>query len=199
MPETQKSLLLRVCDGDDVAWERFADLYQPLLFHWLRRQSVEHNDAEDLAQEILLIVMKQLPDFTHAGRPGAFRAWLRTITFNRARDFWKTHQRGIHLGRDSRAPEFLEQLEDPQSDLAQQWNQEHDQYVLRCLLDVMDLEFEPRTVRAFRRVALEGASAQEVALELGMSVGAVYVARSRVLQRIRQEADGLLDAADEMM
>src|SRR6516164_4011555 len=65
--------------------------------------------------------------------------------------------------------------------------------VFRCLLDLIEAEFEPATRRAFRRLALDGASGAEVADELGMSVAAVYVAKSRVLQRIRQEAEGLID------
>ena len=65
--------------------------------------------------------------------------------------------------------------------------------MLRCLLDLMEREFEPDTVRAFRRLAVDGAPAAEVARELGTTVGAVYVAKSRVLRRIREEADGLLD------
>jgi RNA polymerase sigma-70 factor, ECF subfamily len=70
---------------------------------------------------------------------------------------------------------------------------EHDRYVLDCLLDLVEEEFEPATVRAFRRLALDGASGAEAAAELGLSVAAVYVAKSRVLQRIRQEAEGLID------
>jgi RNA polymerase sigma-70 factor (ECF subfamily) len=73
------------------------------------------------------------------------------------------------------------------------WDEEHDRYVLRCLLEAIELEFEPATVRAFRRVALEGATGAEVAGELGMSLGAIYAARSRVLRRLRELADGLID------
>jgi RNA polymerase sigma-70 factor (ECF subfamily) len=77
--------------------------------------------------------------------------------------------------------------------LNRQWDEEHDRYVLRCLLELMELEFEPTTVLAFRRVALEQADSAEVAKELGISVGAVYAAKSRVLGRLRQEAEGLID------
>ena len=87
----------------------------------------------------------------------------------------------------------LRQLEDPNSELNRQWDEEHDQYVLRCLLDVIALEFEASTVQAFRRVALEGASSEQAAQELGLSVGAVYIAKSRVLHRLREQAEGLLD------
>jgi hypothetical protein len=82
---------------------------------------------------------------------------------------------------------------DPDSDLNRQWDEEHDRYVIGCLLDRVEQEFEPTTLRAFRRLALEGASGAEVAGELGLSVAAVDMAKSRVLERIRSEAEGLID------
>jgi len=93
----------------------------------------------------------------------------------------------------SSATAALQQIADPDSTLNRQWDEEHDQYVLNCLLDLVDEEFEPTTLRAFRRLALDGVSGAEVAQELGLSVAAVYVAKSRVLARIRQEAEGLID------
>ncbi|MFO0847305.1 MAG: hypothetical protein U0871_01920 [Gemmataceae bacterium] len=91
----------------------------------------------------------------------------------------------------------LRQLEDPDSELARRWDEEHDRYVLRCLLDVVQEEFEPATVQAFRRLTLDDAPGAVVAAELGLSVGAVYVAKSRVLQRIRKEAEGLIGPAPD--
>jgi RNA polymerase sigma-70 factor (ECF subfamily) len=87
----------------------------------------------------------------------------------------------------------LQQIADPDSDLNRQWDEEHDRYVIGCLLDMVEEEFEPATLQAFRRLALEGASGAEVAGELGLSVAAVYMAKSRVLQHIRSEAAGLID------
>lgn len=87
----------------------------------------------------------------------------------------------------------LQQIEDPNSDLNRQWDEEHDGYVLDCLLDLVEEKFEPATVQAFRRLALDGAAGAVVASELGMSVAAVYGAKSRVLAHIRQEAEGLID------
>src|SRR5262249_6406081 len=91
------------------------------------------------------------------------------------------------------AEAILAELEDPDSPLNRFWAEEHDRYVLRCLLEMMELEFEACTVRAFRRVALEGATGAEVAAELEMTVAAVYAARSRVLRRLREVAGGLID------
>ena len=83
--------------------------------------------------------------------------------------------------------------EDPDSPLNRYWDEEHDRHVLRCLLELAELEFEPTTMRAFRRVALEGASGSEAAGELGLSLATVYAARSRILRRLRELAEGLLD------
>jgi RNA polymerase sigma-70 factor (ECF subfamily) len=193
MDDTRQSLLLRAQTGDEGAWKDLTDLYRPLIVGWLRYQAVPANEVDDLVQEILLAVVQNLPSFSHSGRLGAFRSWLRTIAHNRACDFWKARSRQAHASGDSSVAEALRQLEDSDSELNRQWDEEHDRYVLRCLLDLMELEFEPSTVQAFRRVALEGASNAEAAQELGLSVGAVYAAKSRVLGRLRREAEGLID------
>ena len=193
MDVTRQSLLLRAQTGDAEAWKDLADLYHPLLLTWLGRQQVPKNDIDDLVQEILLAVFQYLPSFRHSGQRGAFRAWLRTIACNRARDYWRARKNHTPASGGSDVKEVLNQIEDPESELNHQWDQEHDRYVLRCLLDLMEQEFEPSTLRAFRRLALEGASGAEVAGELGLSVAAVYVAKSRVLQKIRERAAGLID------
>jgi RNA polymerase sigma-70 factor (ECF subfamily) len=149
--------------------------------------------VDDLVQDILLTVVQNLSSFRHSGRRGAFRSWLRAIAHSRACDFWRARGRQALASGDSDVAETLRQLEDADSALNRQWDEEHDQYVLRCLLDVMALEFETSTVQAFRRVALEGASSEQAAQELGLSVGAVYIAKSRVLNRLRQQAEGLID------
>jgi RNA polymerase sigma-70 factor (ECF subfamily) len=190
---TRQSLLLRAQTGEEAAWQDFTDLYSPLILGWLRRQGVPGNDLDDLSQDILLAVVKYLPSFHHSGNRGAFRTWLRTIVCHRTCDYWRAVDPGPLASGDSGATAALQQLVDPNSDLNQQWDQEHDRYVLRCLLELVEQEFEPKTLQAFRRLALDGASGAEVAQELGLSVAAVYVAKSRVLQRIRREAEGLID------
>jgi RNA polymerase sigma-70 factor (ECF subfamily) len=193
MNETRQSLLLRAQRGEENAWKDLTDLYRPLILGWLNRQGVPARDLEDLSQDILLSVVKHLPTFEHSGHRGAFRSWLRTIVCSRATDFWRGQNAGTRASGGSGAVAALEQIADPDSDLNRQWDEEHDRYVLDCLLDFVEEEFEPLTLQAFRRLALEGAAGAEVARELGMSVAAVYGAKSRVLQRIRQEAEGLID------
>jgi RNA polymerase sigma-70 factor (ECF subfamily) len=193
MDVTRQSLLVRAQTGDSSAWKDLTALYRPLLVGWLRYQAVPVNEVDDLVQEILLAVVQNLPSFSHSGRVGAFRGWLRTIAHNRACDFWKARSRLQPAAGGSSMVETLGQLEDPDSELNRLWDAEHDRYVLRCMLELMELEFEPTTVQAFRRVTVEGAASADVARELGISVGAVYAAKSRVLGRLREEAEGLID------
>jgi RNA polymerase sigma-70 factor (ECF subfamily) len=192
MNETRQSLLLRAQTGEESAWKDLTELYRPLIIGWLNRQGVPAGDLEDLSQEVLLSVVKHLPGFEHSGHRGAFRSWLRTIVCSRTADYWRALEVAAPAG-GSGATAALQQIADPDSELNRQWDQEHDRYVLHCLLDLMEEEFEPITLQAFRRLALDGVSGAEAAQELGLSVAAVYVAKSRVLARIRQEAEGLID------
>src|SRR5262245_30118998 len=193
MDQTRQSLLLRAQAGEGGAWKDLTGLYRPLIDGWLNRQGVPAGDLDDLSQDILLSVVKHLPTFEHSGRRGAFRSWLRTIVCSRTADYWRAADAGARGGGGSGAIAALQQIADPDSDLNRRWDEEHDRYVLDCLLDLVEEEFEPATVRAFRRLAIDGASGAEAAAELGLSVAAVYMAKSRVLQRIRQEAEGLID------
>jgi RNA polymerase sigma-70 factor (ECF subfamily) len=193
MDVTRQSLLVRARDGVEEAWNDLVDLYRPLILSWLRRHGVPGNDLDDLSQDILLTVLKHLPSFSHSGNRGAFRAWLRTIVCHRTTDYWRSRDPDTLAVGGSGVTEALQQLQDPSSDLNRYWDEEHDRYVFRCLLDLVEQEFEPITVQAFRRMALDGASGAEVARELGVAVGTVYSAKSRVLRRIRQEAEGLID------
>ena len=138
-------------------------------------------------------MVKHLPGFQHTGQRGAFRAWLRTIVCSRTADYWRALDARTQASGGSGATAALQQIADPDSKLNRQWDEEHDRYVLRRLLDLVEEEFEPLTLRAFRRVSLDGVSGAAAAQELEMSVAAVYMAKSRVLARIRQEAEGLID------
>jgi RNA polymerase sigma-70 factor (ECF subfamily) len=193
MEDTRKSLLLRAQTGEENAWKDLTDLYRPLILGWLKRQSVAAGDIDDLNQEILLSVVRCLPTFEHSGRPGAFRSWLRTIVCSRTIDYWRAMNAGTQASGANDAAVALQQIEDPQSDLNRRWDEEHDRYVLRCLLGLMQEEFEPTTLQAFRRLTFDGVSGAQAAEELGLTVSAVYNAKSRVLKRIRQEAEGLID------
>src|SRR5262249_6737905 len=132
---------------------------------------------------------RDLSTFRH-DRPGSFRRWLLTITVNRLRAFWRSRQ---HRRAAQPLDDLLGQLEDPGSELSQRWDREHNQYVMQRLLLLIETAFAPPTWQAFRRVVLDDCKPAQVAADLGMSENAVLLAKSRVLNRLRQEGEGLLD------
>lgn len=193
MDLTRQSLLLRAQAGDAASWERLVSIYEPLIRQWLHRQGVTPQDADDLVQDVLVVLTRQLPSFRHAGRPGSFRTWLRTIAVNRAREFWRAGKVRQQAGGGSTFLQVLEQLDDPESDLSREWDAQHDRHVCQRLLLIIAQDFEPNTLKAFSRLVFDGASGADVAEELGMTRAAVFMAQSRVLKRLREEAAGLLD------
>jgi RNA polymerase sigma-70 factor (ECF subfamily) len=194
MSPTSATFLERLRDRADAeAWQRLVDLYSPLLTGWLRRHTLQDADVDDLVQEVLLTVAREAPQFQHSGRPGAFRHWLRTILANRLREFWRARRLRPAATGDCDFAGILDQLEDPNSGISRLWDQEHDQHIVRRLLAMMEPQFAPSTWQAFRRVVLEGARPDAVAAELGLTLNAVFIAKSRVLQRLRAESRGLLD------
>ncbi len=194
MPPTSVSLLERLRSQPDAeSWRRLVELYTPLIHGWLRRHAVAPADADDLTQDVMAVVVRELPNFEHNHRPGAFRNWLRTITVHRLRMLWRSRQNRPAATGDSDFLQMLDQLEDPHSGLSRLWDREHDEHVARRLMELAEPQFEPTTWRAFRRVVLDGVKAAVAAAELQLSVNAVLLAKSRVLSRLRQEMEGLTD------
>jgi RNA polymerase sigma-70 factor (ECF subfamily) len=192
--ETSHSLLEHVrAHADPDSWQRLVALYTPLLQTWMRRYDVlAAADVDDLTQEVLLAVARDLPTFDHRSEPGAFRRWLRVILIHRLRNFWRARQHRPMAVGGSDFLKQLEQLEDAGSVLSQLWDHEHDRHVLNRLLDEIEPRFAPLTWQAFRRQVLDGASAETVAHELNMPLPSVYAAKSRIVKALRQLAAGLV-------
>jgi len=193
MSVTSATLLERLKDARDAdAWGRLVDLYTPLIRGWAERLNVRGADADDLVQEVMAVVVRRFPEFVHPDKPGAFRGWLRAIAANCARTMWKS--RKVHPAAPGGTDfgSYLARLEDPTDDFARAWEREHDLHVTRRLLDRIKGDFEERTWKIFTRFVLDGLSAEAVATETGTTPNAVYIAKSRVLSRLRQEAGGLL-------
>jgi RNA polymerase sigma-70 factor (ECF subfamily) len=160
---------------------------------WLARSQVLAADVDDLIQEVLLVVHRELPAFQHNQRNGAFRCWLRQIVVHRLRNFWRSRGRLITTGNDSRLEEQLRQLEDDGSHLSQLWDREHDVAVARKLLEMIESRFTETTRLVFRRLVMDGADADAVAMETGLSLNAIFTAKSRVLRELRRLGAGLVD------
>lgn len=194
MTSTPVSLLkrLRVAKPDDAEWRRLHDIYLPLVRLWLGRVPGLGDESSDLAQEVLIVVVRELPRFDRQ-REGSFRAWLRQVTVNRARAFSRQRRPRPASAIDDQSEIFLAKLQDPASELTKQWDREHDEHVLRKLLATTEPCFTAKTWRAFLGLAIEGQPASKVAAELGLTENAVLIAKSRVLKKLRDEAAELLD------
>ena len=191
--ETSVSLLERLTDQPaDADWRRLLDLYQPMLRAWLARAGVATSDSDDLIQEVLLVVFREVGGFERRG-PGAFRAWLRTILVHRTRDCFRSQKYRPTATGDSDFQRQLDELESPDSALSKEWDRDHDRHVAARAMKIVQQDFAPATWQAFRRLVLEGASATVVAAETGLSVNAVLLARSRVLKRLRTELSGFVE------
>jgi RNA polymerase sigma-70 factor (ECF subfamily) len=194
MSDTSPSLLERLHDQSDAeAWRRMVAIYTPLIQGWLRRYNLSEADAEDVTQDVLGVVVRELPSFRHNQRRGAFRTWLKTITVNRLRQLWRTKRSRPEAAGGSAFAAMLDELADPTSGLSRLWDREHDRHVARRLLAGVELEFQPSTWRAFRMTVLEGRPTDQVAAELGLTANAVLIAKSRVLKRLREHSMGLMD------
>ena len=193
MNTTSLGLLERCKDPKDPeAWQDLQETYSSLIRFWVARVPGLRGEADDLVQDVLMVVVRNLALFHHEGT-GSFRAWLRMITVNCIRSYCNAPQRRPIVGGGQEMDSFLAQLADPGSDLTRQWDLEHDKHVCQKLLAIVRPDFSPTTGEAFTRFALEERSSVQVASELGMTESAVVKAKARILERLRKEAGGLLD------
>lgn len=187
LDSTSVSLLRRLKDRNEIAWSRFVDLYAPLVYFWGKQQGLNPEDAGDLVQEVMHTVFQKIPDFQYDPKR-RFRGWLRTIAVNKSRDFQRRNR--------NRPSSGLTETHDaiavaPEVDVFDRAN--HRAHLIRRAVEMIKPEFRQRTWLAFYGLVFEGKSGRQLAEELGMSEGAVYVAKSRVCKRLRHELDGLFD------
>jgi RNA polymerase sigma-70 factor (ECF subfamily) len=194
MTPTSLSLLDRLRHSPTAAdWNRVNDVYRQLIRGWLARVPGIGDEIDDLTQEVLFVVYREVAGFERQ-REGSFRTWLRRITVNRVREYWRSKAKRPLVGLDGQATEdFLSNLDDATSDLSQQWDREHDRHVLDRLLEAVRDDFKPETWKAFQRFALDGVPAAKVAEEMRTTENAVVLAKSRILSRLREEAGALLE------
>ena len=189
---TPSSLLDRLrSPGDGPAWERLLALYGPTVEGWCRRAGLSAEDAADVCQEVFRSVVRGITAFRR-DRPGdSFRGWLYATTRNRVIDFRRRAGRQPQAAGGTDAHDRLLELPAEEPPDSQAAGTEARAVYERCVR-LIRAEFEERTWRAFWAAAVDGRPAAEVAAELGMTPGAVYVAKSRVLKRLREEFGDLL-------
>jgi RNA polymerase sigma-70 factor (ECF subfamily) len=183
------SLLRRVKGSDQQAWRDLTDIYAPLVYSWARQAGLQEADAADVLQETFRSVVLRISSFHKEGPEDSFRGWLWTITRNKIRD----HFRAVAVrapavgGTDQRIALEALPAQPPELSGDTESNSRSDVYLSQRLLNHVQAEFEPRTWQAFWATAVDNRPAANVAAELQMSIGAVYMAKSRVLKRLRQE------------
>lgn len=183
---TSPSLLGRVLANEPAAWNRLVALYAPLVWHWCRSCGLQEQDQADIFQDVFQAVASHLNQF-HKSVQGTFRGWLRTITRNKVRDLFRRRQREPVGAGGSDAQRRLDQLPDP--DLFaedSQAEQAAEAGLIHRALELIRPEFTERTWQAFWHTTVDERDASAVAQDLGMSPGAVRVAKCRVLQRLRE-------------
>lgn len=184
-PPTRLTLLVRLRDvRDAAAWEEFVEIYAPLLYGLARRRGLQDADACDLTQEVLRAAVKALPRFTLDPQRGKFRQWLFTIALNELRKLVQASKRQPRGSGDPSTQKQLERQAVCEDDEAV-WNQKYQKRLFHWAAEKARRHFRESTWQAFWRTAVEGQEVRDVAASLGLSVGAVYVAKSRVLARIQ--------------
>jgi RNA polymerase sigma-70 factor (ECF subfamily) len=188
MNSTSATLLERLRQpAPHAAWDRFVKLYTPLLLAWARRLGLQEADADDLVQDVVATLLRKLPEFRY-DRHRSFRAWLRTVTVNKWR---QTQRRRAASPRMAGNVDLAEVADKGLADTF--WETEYRQHLVSRALQLMQADFEPTTWKACWEFVVSDKPAAQVAAELGTTVAVVYSAKSRVLHRLRQELDGLLD------
>jgi RNA polymerase sigma-70 factor (ECF subfamily) len=187
MTKTPTSLLERLRQPfDPDAWARFVSIYTPLIYSWACRAGLQEQDAQDLVQDVFVTLLRVLPAFSY-DRGRSFRRWLRTVTLN----IWRNDcKRAGHRLRSGTADANRVPAPD---DLEAAWDAAYRQQVVARALSIMRADFQETTWKACWETVVSSRPAGEVAAELGLTVGAVYAAKVRVLSRLREELRGLLD------
>jgi RNA polymerase sigma-70 factor (ECF subfamily) len=186
-PSTCASLLVRLRDDRDAAaWAQFVEVYAQLIYRFGRRHGLQDADAADLTQDSLRVVAGAIKQFEYDPRRGSFRAWLFTVVRNRLLRFRARQDRPGRGSGNSAAQQLLEEVPAREQEQAALWDEDYERRQFAWAAEQVRRQVQESTWRAFWRTAVEGESGQEVAAALGMSVAAVYLAKSRVMARLKE-------------
>jgi RNA polymerase sigma-70 factor (ECF subfamily) len=187
-PATRASLLVRLRDPHDKdAWAQFVQLYAPVVYGFARRRGLQDADAADLMQEVFRSVAGAAGRLDYDPKRGSFRGWLYTVTRNKIFSFLQAQRRQVRGSGDSGAQALLEEQAGHDDGTGAQWDQEYERSAFTWAAERVRGEFHEATWRAFWMTAVEGQAPRDVGRQLGLSPGAVYVAKSRVIARLREE------------
>jgi RNA polymerase sigma-70 factor (ECF subfamily) len=191
---TSLGLLERARARDRAAWERLARLYSPLVDCWCRQAGLQDADAADVRQEVFLAVACGINDFRRDSAGGTFRGWLRGITRHKIGDRWRRARLGQEgAGGSDAYQQFLQLPAEGPDDSPKPSPPEEVDILYRRALDLIATDFEESSWKAFWKVVVEGQRPADVAADLNMTINAVYLAKSRVLARLREEFRDLIE------
>jgi len=190
-PLTRVSLLIQIRDGSNhAAWQEFVDLYGPVIYGFARKRGLQDADAADLMQDVLRSVSSAIGRLDYDRNQGTFRGWLFTITRNKVFNFLSARRIRPQGSGDTATNRLLAE-EPAASDGSDAWELEYQRRLASLAMERVKGEFHENTWRAFWLTAVEGVAAADVARQIGMSPGAIYVAKSRVLARLKDEVEAM--------
>ena len=193
-PATRASLLVRLRDPrDKEAWGQFVHVYAPVVYGFARKRGLQDADAADLMQEVFRSVAGAAGRLEYDPKRGSFRGWLYTITRNKIYTFLDAQRRQVRGSGDSGAQMRLEEQAGREDGTGALWDQEYERSAFAWAAERVRGEFHEATWQAFWLTAVDGQSARDAGRQLGLSPGAVYVAKSRVIARLREEIRELED------
>ena len=190
-PLTRASLLVQLRDSTNhAAWHEFMRLYGPVVYGFARKRGLQDADAADVTQDVLRSVSNSIGRLEYDRNHGTFRGWLFTITRNKVFNFLSARRIRPQGSGDTTTNKLLDAHPDG-TDASEAWELEYQRRVTAIAMERVKSEFQEKTWQAFWLTAVEGQSAADVAQTVGMSAGAIYVAKSRVLARLKSEVDAI--------
>jgi RNA polymerase sigma-70 factor (ECF subfamily) len=186
IPATRASLLLRLRDPqDESAWKQFVDLYAPLVYGYARKEGLQDADAADLSQEVLRAVAGAVGRLDYDPQRGSFRNWLFTIVRRKLSNWRAALGNRLRGSGDSATQQMLENCPAPDVQEAQ-WQAEWEQRLAAWACEQVRRDVTDIAWQAFWRTTIEGQSTSQVADDLGVTIGVVYHARSRIVARLKE-------------
>ena len=189
---TRPSLLARIKDtGDRQAWAEFVDIYAPLVYGYVLKQGLQDADAADLTQEVLGAVARSAARLDYDPKRGTFRGYLFRVVRNELIDFGAARKRHRPGSGDTGVKRQLEEQPAPTRDEVADWEREYERQLFGLACDQVRRDFQESTWQAFWLTAIQGKAGKHVADVLGMTTAAVYLAKRRVTERLRQQIEFL--------
>ena len=194
---TRASLLLELRDRDNsLAWREFVSLYMPLLYRYALKAGLQDSDASDVAQDTMRQVVRNIDHFEYDSKRGSFRGWLLTIARNIIRNHWNHSPTKVRGTGDTAMISLLH--EQPSKEEKDHWEVEYQKRLFEVAAEKIRGSFRESTWQAFWLSSVDGLDSAEVASRLGMTPGAVYIARSRVIAKMRVEVARLSSESDSI-